>query len=505
MGMKDKLEADESDESFDKEVDQQAKKIAEDVDQPPPQAPALAPEPTIAENAAPAAPSANPMPAADNSDIAPPQTAQSQPQQMPSSMQAAAPTPAPAPPGPPTAAEYNAHDAQLAKDAETKQLNPKTFADMWHDKGVLGKIGTLFGLILGGAGAGLTHGPNVVLDMMNKEIDRDLEAQRQNVANKQNFISMNYQHELQMAQAKHMQYENQLASAQAGAIPSENALRASQSEALNAQNAGLASYNRAKNTALIAAFQDLKDKNANNPAAQPALEMLGQSIQGQMQQNNAKAAASQQINTAKQQQPLTQAPVDLARMQKMITVGKSAPDMPGAIPPQDVPSLTKETQEVQENRNYAKIYDDSFKKLDKMAAAGAINKNARAAQVATLGAALARSTTGRYNQQEAFAQAEGMFPSITDWGGVRDEKYRKAMQYFEGNEAATPTLDRYGLKNPFPQYSFGKQKKQSSSSVASAPVERKTQDGKTALFDPKTKQFLGYKNESSNTAIAGDE
>lgn len=450
------------------------------------------PSQTVADEAMPQASNdANPMPKADNSDIAPPAMQQS-----------TAPL---TPPAPTTAQEYDAHDAQFANDLATKQIHPEKVNQLWGKKDTLGKIGSLFGLILGGAGAGLTHGPNIVLEMMNKEIDRDLEAQKQNVTNKQNFLSMNYQHELQMAQAKHMAYENQLAGAQAGAIPSENALRGAQAEALNAQNAGLASYNRAKNTALLAAFNDLKDKNANNPAAQPALNTLGQAIDAQMKNNNAQAAGAQQINSAKQQQSSSQ-PVNLAKMQKMITVGKSAPEMPGAIPSQDVPALTKESQDVQENRNFAKIYDDSFKKLDSMAAAGAINKNARAAQVATLGAALARSTTGRYNAQEALTQADGMFPSITDWGGVRKEKYRKAMQYFQGNEAATPTLDRYGLKNPFPQYSFGAQQEKSAvASTPSAPIERTTQDGQVGLFDPKTRKFLGYKNQTGSKAVVGND
>ncbi len=508
-------------EDMDAQPDQQemADELASDAQKEAPPTPdQLAPTPPaaepVAETPAPAAAAPATAPAQPTWDETATQAAPQPPAQM---QQVSAPAAPPRPPGPPTAAEYDAHDAQLQNDLATKKIQPKTMNDLWADKSVLGKIGTLFGLLLGGAGAGLTHGPNVVLEMMNKEIDRDLQAQKDEAAKKQTFLSANYQHELQVAQAKHMAYENLLAASQAEMMPTEVALKKAQIEALpgqtalnyahanalNAQNAGVAAFNRAKNAALITALNDLQEKFGNNPAAQGPLAAIGDAINGQIKGNNAKAAAAQQINTAKQQTNNTQ-PVDMKKLQKMINVGKFAPEMPGAIPPQDVPEITKEIAETQENRNFAKIFDDSWKKLDKMYLAGAINKNARAAQVATLGAAIARSTTGRYNNQEAMAQAEGMFPSATDWGGARKEKYRKAMQYFEGNEAATPTLDRYGLKNPFPHYSLDGATGKTAMAESTAPVERITKNGQVALFDPKTKKFLRYKDEGKSSALAGD-
>jgi hypothetical protein len=519
MGVKDSKKLEDTNAQPDQQ--EMAQELASDAQQEAPPTPdQLAPTPPaaqpLAETPAPAAAPAA-APAQPTWDETATQAAPQTPAQAPAQMQQVSAPAAPArPPGPPTAAEYDAHDAQLQNDLATNRIQPKTMHDLFADKGVLGKIGTLFGLLIGGAGAGLTHGPNVVLEMMNKEIDRDLQAQKDEAGKKQTFLSTNYQHELQVAQAKHMAYENLLAASQVEMMPTEVALKKAQIEALpgqtalnyahanalNAQNAGLAEFNRAKNAALITAMNDLQGKFGKDPASQGPLALVGDAINGQIKDNNAKAAAAQQINTAKQQTNNTQ-PVDMKNLQKMINVGKFAPEMPGAIPPADVPAITKEVAETQENRNFAKIFDDSWKKLDKMYLAGAINKNARAAQVATLGAAIARSTTGRYNTQEAIAQADGMFPSATDWGGARKEKYRKAMQFFEGNEAATPTLDRYGLKNPFPHYSLDGATGKTAVAESTAPVERITKNGQVALFDPKTKKFLRYKDQG-NSALAGD-
>jgi len=55
------------------------------------------------------------------------------------------------------------------------------------------KVATVIGLILGGYGAGLAGGPNHALEFLNKQIDRDVDAQKANLANKHNLFSANMQ------------------------------------------------------------------------------------------------------------------------------------------------------------------------------------------------------------------------------------------------------------------------------------------------------------------------
>jgi hypothetical protein len=51
------------------------------------------------------------------------------------------------------------------------------------------KIMSSISVLLGGLGAGLTHGPNVGMQMIEKDIDRDIEAQKFNLGKQQNLLS----------------------------------------------------------------------------------------------------------------------------------------------------------------------------------------------------------------------------------------------------------------------------------------------------------------------------
>lgn len=92
-------------------------------------------------------------------------------------------------------------------DLDNGHITPETYSSLFAKKDTLGKIGTLFGLMLSGAGAGLSQQPNMLMEMMNKEIDRDLNAQQQGVTNKQNFLKINQQNTMTQANAKNVTAE----------------------------------------------------------------------------------------------------------------------------------------------------------------------------------------------------------------------------------------------------------------------------------------------------------
>lgn len=91
-------------------------------------------------------------------------------------------------------------------------IQPETYQNLFDKKSTLGKIGTLFGLLVGGMGSGLTHQPNAILEMMNQEIQRDLQAQEQSARNKQNFLSINNHNFMTAAQANQMNVDTKLKS-----------------------------------------------------------------------------------------------------------------------------------------------------------------------------------------------------------------------------------------------------------------------------------------------------
>lgn len=97
------------------------------------------------------------------------------------------------------------------QDLTNGHITPETYGDLFAKKSTLGKISTLFGLLVGGAGAGLTHTANPVMEMMQNEINNDLDAQKNSKTNAQNFIKLGQQHLVNEAQ-------NGLTNAQAEAI-----------------------------------------------------------------------------------------------------------------------------------------------------------------------------------------------------------------------------------------------------------------------------------------------
>lgn len=103
-------------------------------------------------------------------------------------------------------------DKDWQQDLANGHVSPKTYGDLFHSKSTPGKIGTLFGLLIAGAGAGLTHQPNAVLEMMNKELERDLQAQEKSKENARNFYQLAQNHVLAQSNAKHVDMQTKVES-----------------------------------------------------------------------------------------------------------------------------------------------------------------------------------------------------------------------------------------------------------------------------------------------------
>lgn len=105
-------------------------------------------------------------------------------------------------------------------DDANGHIKPKTMHDLlWKnpdgsDKGLLGKIGTVFGLLLSGAGSGLTHQPDVLMSMLQKQIDNDIEAQSRSASNAQNLFKINQQNFLNQNLATLQKKQGNLTDAQ---------------------------------------------------------------------------------------------------------------------------------------------------------------------------------------------------------------------------------------------------------------------------------------------------
>ncbi len=193
-------------------------------------------------------------PEADDAAAASPELDQSSPAPEPADgAQAPAPEPEEAPPqsyaphkqypvaqpvqpqmGPPAtslqpadiSAELKQHDSAIKNDLDQGFIKPETYQDLFNKKDTLGKIGTLFGLMLSGAGSGITGQPNAVMEMMNNEIKNDMAAKTTGATNRQNLYRINLEHQMNAANIGQKVKEGLLTDAQAKVATTEAASKA---------------------------------------------------------------------------------------------------------------------------------------------------------------------------------------------------------------------------------------------------------------------------------------
>lgn len=137
--------------------------------------------------------------------------------------------------------EMDQEAAGLKQDFASGQIKPKTISDLMADKGLFSRIGTAFGLLLSGAGAGLTGQPNALLGLMQKQIDQDFEAQGKNITNAQNLRKMNWDHQEQLIKQKNMGFEGERTQAQTALDKMETNIKGDANGRLNI-NFGIAKH-----------------------------------------------------------------------------------------------------------------------------------------------------------------------------------------------------------------------------------------------------------------------
>lgn len=112
------------------------------------------------------------------------------------------------------------------QDIDGGHITPKTYADLFANKSTLGKVGTIFGLMVGGAGSGLSHQPNALLAAMKQQIQNDLDAQKTSAANKLSWYKANLDKNLNEAQVKEAVARGLLTNTQAQGLQLDNQIKA---------------------------------------------------------------------------------------------------------------------------------------------------------------------------------------------------------------------------------------------------------------------------------------
>jgi len=325
----------------------------------------------------------------------------------------------PSVPNYPKAQDYDNDDILHMQDAATKKITPLTYHEMYQKKDTLGKIGTMFGLMLSGAGSGLSHQSNALLDMMNNEIKNDLEGQKTNVTNAQNFLSTSYQHELQNAQIRNYQAQLPLYKAQTAQTQQEaektrignigqEAIRGAEAQATlnqfnqmnspnsqgsvegavpamalppqppppsprDMQHAETVAPFRAHNAMLTSIAQYLGDSVATNPNGQAVFQsQILPAIQMQQQKNNQQAEAASNLATAEDPSLNQGVVTDKNKLNALIALGRRNPTIPGVIPDSQVPTINQEITDLEKHRMLYSQWADTFRQLSQMKRAGQV-------------------------------------------------------------------------------------------------------------------------------------
>lgn len=402
---------------------------------------------------------------------------------------------------PTTPEELDNEAALYADDLARGHIKPQTMSGLFAKKDTMGKVGTMFGLLLGGMGSGMTGQPNALLAMMQKEIDNDLEAQKASNTNSQNWLKLSHEHEMQKAQLKKFGVENAFTRAKTEAVPSEIAQNEAHTVSLHA-DAELKSYEAAKTRMQLAMLHNLGitvDKMPPGPnkdsAANALQNVLSPAVTQDIKQRNAKTAAKIDLRSAARGDVKKEAPaengsgVDLQKMNALLRQGAAASSLGmagvGGMSPQQGSVATEEAAHVAQNRAISKMFVDAFNRLDQSYAAGRLNPVARDAEIASLGAQIAKSTTGNVSDAEFKRIVGTMFPDVADWGKARDAKFRHGIELFKTQEAGTPTLDQFQLKTPFPTYARARTKGKGTAAAAAGPEEGTkgtSKSGKPTIF-----------------------
>jgi hypothetical protein len=181
------------------------------------------------------------------------------------------------------AAYLGEQTAKFTQDLSNGHIEPKTYQQLFNEKSLPGKIGTLFGLMISGAGSGLTHQPNAVMKMMDTEIANDLDAQKQSKTNAQNFLKINNETMMNRAKIQNL-----------GQSTAKEKIE-TQGEALkNKLAAQQLSLMQMKMSLFHGLTSDVDKIPDNSPLKQRAVQSttaLGQQVHQSIQQGNEKTAA----------------------------------------------------------------------------------------------------------------------------------------------------------------------------------------------------------------------
>ena len=155
-------------------------------------------------------------------------------------------------------AEIQGRARQLRQDIENGKIDPSHY---WADRGTGGRITASIGLLLSGLGSGLGGGPNMAMQVIQKNIDRDIDAQKANLETKKSLLADTYRETGDLRLATQMAQHTLMNVA----LAKLNTIAAKSSSAAVKANAAVA--NAAGDMALAQSARGIADRRSANQAA----------------------------------------------------------------------------------------------------------------------------------------------------------------------------------------------------------------------------------------------
>lgn len=321
--------------------------------------------------------------------------------------------------------------SSFQNDLQAGKITPKTYSDLYASKSTLGKMGLIFGALVGGAGSGLSHQPNLLLSMMNDQINRDLDAQKTGNANAQNWYHLAQQQQIAHAQQG-------LLDAQTGSQKAEAKVRLANAQLTGTENAkSLMQYAFLHHAAQLAGA--IPPTSPSKAAAQQVLGTLGAAVNQDVQTRNHQVASQMAQQVPALGQIDTQG---ISNLETRANVGDPT------VSSNDVNSANTEAGEVEQTETSRQNFMNSFDHLNNMVLAGKLSPQQQKAYTAQMAQDIAAGNP-HIGMDRAQAALQGFMPSGKDLPGsnTRAVKLDQANRFFNEMDAKTPTLDRFHLRN----------------------------------------------------------
>lgn len=346
-----------------------------------------------------------------------------------------------------------ATDRQMAfgQDMTEGRIAPKSVMDLYANSGTLGKIGAIFGLLVSGAGAGLTHQPNALMELMNKEIERDLDAQKTTASNKQNWYRLSLAHEMQNKQIEKMEVEKYAQQAAGYEHTVAGDLARIRLKRLARPDDKMTASDNAANLMSLTALHDTQlqinkmQPGTQRAAAQSMLDdQLRPAVTAKIQERNLNTAKRKQLAGALQGDKAPDSPVqsvDYTKLQQKEEAARQD-ELLGAAPhitSGQYKEIRDDATKADVIRNNEAMFYHNFSKLNSypLKGSGALSKELYEAETALLPPDLKK-----------------LMPSLQDFlSGAAKEKYQNGMKSFRIQEEGLQGLNiDPSLKRPPPKY-----------------------------------------------------